>query len=32
LLIDAAENGGDIQAATDQVRAALFMQAMLRLQ
>ena len=31
LLIEAAEHGGDIEATTDQVRAALFMQAMVKL-
>jgi hypothetical protein len=31
-LIDDAENGGDVGAATGQIRTALFMQAMLRLE
>ena len=32
LLIDAAENGGDVRAATDQVFAALFVQANVKLE
>src|SRR5262249_10225050 len=32
LLIEAAENGGDVRAATDQVFAAAFMQAMVKLE